>query len=310
MVTKAKATPAAVRTKAKAKAPPAKAKPRPAKAKAVKAKAKARPAKAELVKAKAKPTSAKAKLVKAKARPTPAQAKPTPAQATPAKVTKATAPARPPIIGIPSPAAARARLLVDGQRFGAATLALQPLEPLRLTSGVVVACDPLEVHGPAFGRRLEPGSYDVIAAVATYPEKHGPGEQLVAAVFVKIAATTPVRWEPAAFADEPDGIDPAYATDSGAGCFMDARLQAALAAEPSTFPTASFRALERQLLDEHHVATWGWATYQPEATAPATCVAFLGGGTSVRRSYWGLDERGAVACLLTDLETFPADAWV
>ena len=145
--------------------------------------------------------------------------------------------------------------------------------------------------------------------MATYPAKHGPGEQLVAAVFVKVAATAPVRWEPAAFADEPAVADPAYASDSGAGCFMDARLQAALADEPSTWPTASFRALARQLLDEHHVATWGWAPYQPEVTAPATCVAFLGSSAPVRRSYWGLDESGAVACLLTDLEIFPTEAW-
>jgi hypothetical protein len=218
-------------------------------------------------------------------------------------------PAPPPLVGIPSPAAARHRLLVEGEQFGPATLSVRPLSPLRLTSGAIATCDPFEVVGPVLGRRLRPGSYDVAAAVATYPGKHGPGEELLAAVIVKISDARPTAWEPAAFTSERDAADPAYPTSSGAGCFMDARVQAVLAAEPTTFPTASYRVLERQLLDEHHVPTWGWACYTPEAAAPASCVAFLGGATEARRSYWGLDERGHLACLLTDLEIFPAEAW-
>jgi hypothetical protein len=218
-------------------------------------------------------------------------------------------PAPPPLVGIPSPAAARHRLLVDGEQLGAATLSRRPLPPLRLTSGVVVACDPFEVAGPPLGRRLRPGSYPVAAVVASYPGKRGPGEQLLAAVVVTVSDARATAWEPASFADDREAADPAYPTSSGAGCFMDARVQAALATEPTTFPTPSYRALERQLLDEHHVPTWGWASYAPEASAPASCVAFLGGATATRRSYWGLDASGRVACLLTDLETFPAGAW-
>ena len=89
---------------------------------------------------------------------------------------------------------------------------------------------------------------------------------------------------------------------------MDLHLQTSLAAEPSTFPTASYRALDRQLIEQHHLPTWGWAIY-PEPPTAAGCVAFLGGSGSTRRSYWGLDADGAVACLLTDLESFPADVW-
>ena len=292
---KAKATTPATKTKA-----------------ATTAKAATKKATAPATTTKAAPTAApkKATTPASPARPR----KPTGAAAatpasSPAAVTHTHAHAPPPVIGIASPAAARHRLLVDGERFGDATLSLRPLAPLRLTSGSIVTCDPFEVTGPPLGRRMRPGTHDVVAAVATYPGKHGPGEQLLAAVTVRFSDTAPVAWEPAWFADARDAADPSYPTSSGAGCFMDARVQAALAEERPTFPTASYRALERQLLDEHHVPTWGWATYAPEASAPATCVAFLGGATDSRRSYWGLDERGGIVCLLTDLEIFPADAW-
>ena len=313
MVTKAKATPAkgtkAKGTKAKPK-PSAKAKPKPsakAKAKApAKAKAKA-PATAKApAKAKAKaPAKVKAALATTKIAPAKAKALASskPRAADGVEIA-------PPMGGIPAPADRRARLLVDGERFGPATLSLQPLAPLRLPSGVVVACDPFALHGPAFGRRLRPGSYDVVAAVASYPGKHGPGEQLLAAVIVKVSSATPARWEPATFVADDEAAPEAagYVADSGVGCFMDAKLQTALAAAPTTWPSTSDRALEHQLLDEHHVPTWGWASYQPDGVAP-NCVAFLGGGAPTRCSYWGLDEGGAVACLLTDLEAFPAEAW-
>lgn len=328
MVTKRKATPAQGTKAAGTKAKPAAKAKAPAKASPPKAKASAKTspatskasAKTPPVKAK---SPAKAKVPTTKATTSP-KTKAASAQAKTSAKTSAKAKAlawskprategvaiAPPVLGIPAPDDRRARLLVEGERFGPATLSLQPLGPLRLPSGVIVACDPFAVHGPAFGRRLRPGSYDVVAAVASYPGKHGPGEQILAAVIVKVSPAAPARWEPATFvADDEAAPDAAgYVADSGVGCFMDAKLQTALAAAPTTWPSASDRALEHQLLDEHYVPTWGWASYQPDGVAP-NCVAFLGGGAPTRCSYWGLDEAGAVACLLTDLEAFPADAW-
>ncbi len=317
--TPAKASPAKQPAKKPAKAKPAKAKPAKAtstKAKSTKAKPAKKPAKATPVKQPAKkPTKAKpakAKSTKATPQKKPTKAKPTSAstnaRAAPAAPSPAPSPL-PPVVGVSSPPTARARLLVDGARFGAATLAMQPLPALRLASGVIVACDPFEVTGPAFARRVAAGDHPVFAAVATYPRKRGPGEQRLAAVIVRFSDSEPSRWEPAAFVDDPAAPDPAYISATGAGCFMDVRLQAQLAAEPSSWPTASYRALERQLLVEHHASTWGWATYQPVAESPDNCLAFLSVGGAVRRSYWGLDDRDQVACLLTDLEAFPAEAW-
>jgi hypothetical protein len=210
----------------------------------------------------------------------------------------------------------RARLARDGERFGAATIQLHNLPELHLPSGQIVTCDPFLVEGPTLARKVKPGAYPVVLAVATFPtgpNEHDKGDQRIASAFVRFRSSPVTAWVAADFlgaGPPPPGTEPAYGVDAGTGCFMDARAHKAIAAEPPHWPTPSYTALEHQLLTEHYTHTWGWAEYHPDAKSPANCVAFMSGwGDGAYTSYWGLDQRGQPAVLLTDFEVFTDEDW-
>ncbi len=210
----------------------------------------------------------------------------------------------------------RARLIRDGERFGAATIQLHALPELQVPSGQIVTCDPFLVDGPTLARPVAPGAYPVVLAVATFatgPNDKDKGDQRVAAAFVRLGANPVTAWLAANFVGAKParrGTEPAYGVDAGTGSFIDARAHHAIASEPPHWPTPSYVALERQLLTEHYTHTWGWAVYQPDPRAAGNCVAFMSGwGDGAYTSYWGLDARGEPAILLTDFEVFTDEDW-
>lgn len=189
----------------------------------------------------------------------------------------------------------RARLFIDGARFGAASIALQPAGELHVPSGRIVTCDPFVVDGPTLERAVTPGSYPVVLSVAVFAD-----DQRVAAATVRFADRAVAQWIP--------GGD--YTVDAGTGAFVDARAHAAILAEPPHWPTPSYTALEHQLLTEHYTHTWGWASYRPAAGDGGNCVAFMSGyGDGVYTSYWGLDDAGDAVALTTDFEVFTDEDW-
>ncbi|MBZ0234730.1 MAG: DUF4241 domain-containing protein [Deltaproteobacteria bacterium] len=206
----------------------------------------------------------------------------------------------------------RSRFLHDGEHFGATSLALHTIGHLETPSGTIVTCDPFIVDGPALARTVEPGSYPVSLAVATFDGEQHKGDQRVAAATVHFRPGVPARWEVATFDATPTrkGGEPGYPVDAGTGCFMDARAQEAIKAEPTIWPTPSQKALEQQLLTDHYTHTWSWAVYRPDPASRANCVAFMSGyGDGTYSSYWGLDETGAPVCLTTDFEVFTDEDW-
>lgn len=207
----------------------------------------------------------------------------------------------------------RLRLLRDGERFGTGQLALHEVGQLALTSGVIVTVDPFLVDGAPLTRKVAPGTYPVTLSVATFNDPKGDHDQRVAAAWVRFRQGQPVRWEVATFAGAPrskQGGEPGYPVDAGTGAFLDAATQATIQAEPSAWPTPSFKALEKQLLTDNYRHTWGWANYQPDPASPGNCIAFSAGwGDGVFASYWGLDDSGEPVCLLTDFETFTDEDW-
>jgi hypothetical protein len=201
----------------------------------------------------------------------------------------------------------RNRLLVDGEKFGSATLALHTVADLELPTGEIVTCDPFLVDGAALARKVEPGAYPVTLSVASFGD-----DQRVVAASVRFRSGAPVRWEAAAFAGvaRKKGGEPGYPVDALTGAFMDVATQETIKAEPGGWPTPSFKALEQQLLTDHYRPNWGWATYHPDPAARGNCVAFSSGwGDGVYSSYWGLDEAGEPLCLLTDFEAFTDEDW-
>lgn len=186
--------------------------------------------------------------------------------------------------------------LVDGGRLGDVALHLHDLPAVHVPSGLLVVGDPFAARGQTLVRALRPGAYPVTLVVGDFPD----APRAVAA-FVRLGHRPVARWEPAA-AD--DGATD-YAIDAAAGAFADERAFAAMIDERAGFPTASFAALERQLLTEHYVPAWGWASYQPSPVAAGTCVAFLAGGADRCPCWWGLDDAGAPTLVLTELASLP-----
>jgi hypothetical protein len=122
------------------------------------------------------------------------------------------------------------KVFIEGQilhsNFGLMHLKPYKVGELFLTSGKLVACDPLVFPGTEpFDVNFKPGYYPVILSIACNEDKRNP---LVA--FAKVCVSeekVAVRWQMATKAGENlaslrDGQVFGYAVDSGTGCFMDA----------------------------------------------------------------------------------------
>ncbi|MEH2203678.1 MAG: DUF4241 domain-containing protein [Nostoc sp.] len=111
-------------------------------------------------------------------------------------------------------------------RFGIFILNPYIIGELNLTSGKLVACDPLVFPGTdPFSPNFQPGCYPVFLSIAHNLNNEEP---MVAYAMVQISEVSPVRWELATRVGEKlsdlkegEGFF-GYGVDSGIGCFMDA----------------------------------------------------------------------------------------
>ncbi len=205
-------------------------------------------------------------------------------------------------------------------RWSEGTLALpeEPIEPLTLPSGTIVACDPfVSLEGArSFSRTVEPGRYEARLSFS------GPD---VALACIRFGQAAVARWEVATWAEPvPDEGVPSYAVDSGTGCFVDAEVAAHhVARERERYEKAAATLRERGV-DPQDVLAWHvaleeelgeddllremgpelqrqrWASVVMDE-GDRNLLAFRSGvGDGVYASYWGLDERGRAAVLITD----------
>ncbi len=201
-------------------------------------------------------------------------------------------------------------------------------ESLEVTSGRVVACDPLVFLSGAdpFAREVAPGRYTVLT---------GEIEGENAYAMLRFSAGTIATWEVARCPGEED-IEgwPGYGVDSGVGCFVDLDAVAhfvetedalgeqvsAKVAEEGIDPDdviAHHEAFERiraeigggadPLADlERALATKPTASAKLSETG--NLVAFRSGvGDGVYASFWGLDAAGKPLVLVTDFGLFATD---
>lgn len=193
------------------------------------------------------------------------------------------------------------------------TISTRQIGELVLTSGRLIACDPLTAPDTRyhFEKTIKPGRYPVVASVAEF---RPGGDTRFACVMLRISDGTPVRWE-AALINEPgpdrSGDRSAYGVDAGTGCFMDldfARIIEALfpqADEFEEFCDLVIEEMEKYSFGEHPL-TAAFADMRSEDTE-ANMVAFSSGwGDGGYASYWGYDASGNLTCLVTDFALFPA----
>lgn len=200
------------------------------------------------------------------------------------------------------------RLFEEGKgietEIGRVTLGLRAAGDLTVTSGRVVACDPLTSPGTEpFTRVVPVGTFPVTLSVAHFED----GDRRVAGALVRFGDGAPASWELALH----PGEDPAelgedeifgYPVDSGTGCFMDAETARLVDQQMDAGRYAD--ALDAEL-EKTYEDTWSWTNVEFDPETGANLVAFSAGvGDGRYASYFGLDAAGAVLCLATDFSLF------
>ena len=176
---------------------------------------------------------------------------------------------------------------------------------LHLTSGKLVACDPLTLaDSEPFKVNLIPGHYPVILSVAHIQRNN---DQRLAYAILRFSEQTPVRWELATKPGEDisflkEGEVFGYGVDSGTGCFMDA--DAAQIIDDSIYAETEEEILVYQLLErleKNKSRTWCWADMRVDDESQANVIAFSSGwGDGIYATYFGYDAEGNIVCVVTD----------
>jgi hypothetical protein len=210
------------------------------------------------------------------------------------------------------------------------TISIHQIGELVLTSGTIVAWDPL--MGPDMRyyleKALKPGRYTVILSAAYFQPVN---YSRLACAMLRISERPTVSWEPAII-HEPNSAREkkrnSYNVDSGTGCFMDldaARVVAALqsadlralrASEENRTPEPASR-FEQEFcdkvtaeMDRHTIGssrTGFWANVRVSNATEANVIAFSSGwGDGSYASFWGHDASGNVTSLVTDFDLFSA----
>ena len=187
---------------------------------------------------------------------------------------------------------------------GRVVLRLRPAGTLTVSSGWVVACDPLSApETEPFTRPAPAGTFPVTLSVANFED----GDRRVAGALVRFGEREAASWELALHPDDApselgEGEIFGYPVDSGTGCFMDEQTARLVLdhMEHEEFADALTAEMERTFEN-----TWSWANVEFDPDTGANIVAFSAGvGEGSYASYFGLDADGEVVCLVTDFSLF------
>ena len=192
------------------------------------------------------------------------------------------------------------------------TISTHQIGELVLTSGRIIACDPL--MGPDtryyFEKSIAPGRYPVVLSVADFQPI---GDTRVACAMLRISDAPTVNWDLATIC-QPDVTQTekriAYGVDVGTGSFMDtnsARILQDLFHHRVEFEEFCDRVIAE--MDNNsfgkHLSIAGWADLPVSDAADANMIAFSSGwGDGGYASFWGYDAKGNLTSLVTDFDLF------
>jgi hypothetical protein len=197
----------------------------------------------------------------------------------------------------------------DGQKIIVADeeiiLTCHPIGELVLTSGKLVACDPLVCpETKPFAVSLEPGSYPVILSIAHFPETE---EQRVACAMIQVVENRiPIRWEMATIPGQDLGSLRereifGYGVDSGMGCFMDAETAQILIEKLEN--EEGYRDLLISEFEKTYIPSWSWMNLCLNPSSGANLIAFSSGfGDGFYPTYLGYSPEGRVIRIVTDFD--------
>ncbi len=189
--------------------------------------------------------------------------------------------------------------LSDDMRLGDTVLKHHSVGDLLLTTGKLVACDPVVFpEAEHFDLLLPKGSFPVVLSVAMLGN-----DQRVAFAIIRFRNTAPVAWDILRVEGEDSSALKAddyfgYPVDAGIGCFMDAKagreLQGLMKKNPNYYEVLSAE------MDKTYVHTWSWLNFKL-GDGLQNIVAFSSGfGDGVYATYAGFDADGEVSVVVTD----------
>jgi hypothetical protein len=192
---------------------------------------------------------------------------------------------------------------VDGRTYsnelGDFTLKCRHIGNLTVSSGFIVACDPLTLTDPfPFTTKVPIGSHKVILSL----EIDEKGMESVTLAKLKFTEQTPVSWEMALQKDQnlahlKEDEFFGYAVDTGLGCFIDAAYVQALASHLKN-PDNFDRIIYGPNLDR---LGWTWSELNLDLASGANVIMFRTRfGDGCYPSFFGYDENENVAELITD----------
>jgi hypothetical protein len=203
------------------------------------------------------------------------------------------------------------KLFEDGRRvnsadFGPVTLRLHEAGHVVLTTGRVVACDPLVApETEAYTVALPPGRHRLVLSVADFDD----GDQRVAGAMLRVGDSEPAAWEMALLPGEDVaalGEDEifGFGVDSATACLMDAAAARAVAVLQEANAESFFQLVEDEM-EKSYVDTWSWAEVVLDEASGLNVVTYSTGlGDGLYASYFGRDASGEVCRLVTDFALF------
>lgn len=169
---------------------------------------------------------------------------------------------------------------------------------LVVPSGKIIAAEPVQLNWKEnqrpFSRSVDPGTYPVFISLANSSP---------ACLLIKFTDQTAVSWELAT----KNGQDPmqlgngqffGYGVDAGTGGFADAGAVSRLAADNDAFEKVlqTIKEASLQLCE----ASDAFQCVLDESSGANVIGCTAGYGDGSYPTYWGIDEHGEVACLVTD----------
>jgi hypothetical protein len=173
-----------------------------------------------------------------------------------------------------------------------------------LTTGVIVACDPLcRCEDEPFVRVVPATSYPLVISLVDFAN----GDRRIAYATLHVSEGTPVQWEKAMRVGQAeDDWRTSYLVDAGVGCCMDIEARRLLLENRKTDPEYDLRIVEKlyhepnALADELGVNLLNLCL---DEAMGLNCFIFeTGWGDCVAHSFWGLDAKGRPICLVTDFD--------
>ncbi|EJR45840.1 hypothetical protein IIM_05026 [Bacillus cereus VD107] len=197
------------------------------------------------------------------------------------------------------------KLLRELSKLDSEVLRSEALDQLKVTSGKIIACDPLIFNKNPFEQTIQPGTYPI---VTWWHKKDG----IIAGAELKLSESKVIEWKMATkpgqnVSELEEGYIFGYPVDTGLGCFADVeainkveeiegRLQRELGEE--------FISLYDDLIDDvltEHDDDWGNCVVC-EGTGSNIIMFRSGYGDGFYPSYWGIDEEGKLVSLVTDFQ--------